>query len=98
MQVSSCFFLVSLVLKLLFEALYVFLFLVRKAATGVRFASFLSNPRSCIFYFCIHDMKRLSFLQSMESDDAVKSVVTSFKILASSGCVPADVEVAQSNW
>ena len=71
--------------KLLFEALC-FLFLDRKAALiGVRFASFLSHPRSYRFHFCIHDLKTQSFLESMESDDAAKSVVTSFNILSKLG-------------
>ena len=62
------------------------MFLVRKAALiGVRFASFLSHPRSYRFHFCIHDLKKQSFLESMESDDAAKSVVTSFKILSKLG-------------
>ena len=73
-------------LERIFEALHFLLFLVRKAALiGVRFASFLSHPRSCRFYFCINDLKKLSFLESMESDDAAKSVLTCFKILAKLG-------------
>ena len=52
---------------------------------GVRFALFVSHPRSRRFYFCINDLKKLSFLESMESDDAAKSVVMSLKILAKLG-------------
>ena len=62
------------------------LFLFRKAALiGVRFASFLSHPRSCRFHFFISHLKTQSSLESMESDDAAKSVVTSFNILSKLG-------------
>ena len=62
-----------------------FLFLVRRAAfIGVWFASFLSHPRSIRTHFCIHDLKK-QYQGSMGSDDAARSVLTSFKILSKLG-------------